>query len=357
MLNFVLVQVNFWVIANIALIIIINFTILSVRNSYKLDIPVKLAPYLLLAIAVGGLFGLVTGSVEFKLDNNDMFKRKGLGKIIITKSLIAFTVFLLLFLFTRYVLYEWIVVDLFYHGFSPMKEQAWEYLFYLYTVFHFFMIFFISFINQVNKKYGPGVLLPLLFGKYRDPKEEERIFLFMDLKSSTSIAEKLGHIHYSEFIRDGFMDINHVLATYNAEIYQYVGDEIVITWQIEDGLKDLACVNFFFACMDEFNKRKEYYMKKYQCIPEFKAGVHMGKITAVEIGEIKRDIAYHGDTVNTAARIQSLCNVYNKRMLVSEYLSVNSGQKGKYSVEALGKISLKGRREPIGISSIELNVD
>ncbi len=44
----------------------------------------------------------------------------------------------------------------------------------------------------------------------------------------------------------------------------------------------------------------------------------MGKVTAVEIGDIKRDIAYHVDTLNTAARIQSVCNEYNKDFLVSE---------------------------------------
>ena len=43
----------------------------------------------------------------------------------------------------------------------------------------------------------------------------------------------------------------------------------------------------------------------------------MGMVTAVEVGDIKRDIAYHGDTLNTAARIQSICNSYEKKFLSS----------------------------------------
>ena len=94
------------------------------------------------------------------------------------------------------------------------------------------------------------------------------------------------------------MDINQILFHYNAEIYQYVGDEIVVCWRTEEGLRDLSCVHFFFACEKQFNLRAEYYKQHYGMLPEFKASLHLGKVTAVEIGEIKRDIAYHGDTRN-----------------------------------------------------------
>ena len=164
----------------------------------------------------------------------------------------------------------------------------------------------ISFINQMNRKFGPGVLLPLLLGRYRNPKEEERIFMFMDLKSSTKHAENLGHIKYSALIRDSFMDINKVLVKHRAEIYQYVGDEIVISWPVTEGMKKAACVEFYFDCQNQFNLRKNYYTKLYGLTPKFKGGLHAEPVTAVEVGDVKRDIAYHGDTINTAAaRIQA----------------------------------------------------
>ncbi len=84
-----------------------------------------------------------------------------------------------------------------------------------------------------------------MFGKYRSPREEERIFLFMDLKSSTALAESLGHLQYSGFIRDSLMDVNRVLQPFNAEVYQYVGDEIVLSWKTNEGLHNLSCVQFF----------------------------------------------------------------------------------------------------------------
>jgi adenylate cyclase len=82
------------------------------------------------------------------------------------------------------------------------------------------------FILQVSDKFGQGVLISFLLGKYYRPKEDDRIFMFMDLKSSTTSAEKLGHIKYSQFIQDCFFDITDVITKYDAKIYQYVGDEL-----------------------------------------------------------------------------------------------------------------------------------
>jgi adenylate cyclase len=54
----------------------------------------------------------------------------------------------------------------------------------------------------VNDKYGPGVFRNFLLGKYFHPSREERIFMFLDLRSSTTIAERLGEEQYIEFLRE-----------------------------------------------------------------------------------------------------------------------------------------------------------
>lgn len=148
------------------------------------------------------------------------------------------------------------------------------------------------------------------------------------------------------------MDINALLAPYNAQIYPYVGDEIVITWTIEEGMKDFSCIQSFFACEEKFKKDAGIYKGRYGLVLEFKAGLHMGKVTAVEVGDIKRDIAYHGDTVNTAARIQSVCNKYNKTLLTSAYIWENTDVLKFYKVESLGAIGLKGKSTPVEIASL-----
>ena len=62
-------------------------------------------------------------------------------------------------------------------------------------------------------------------------KEEERIFLFLDMRSSTHIAESLGAMKYSQLVQDCFADLYQAVQQTGAHIYQYVGDEAVLTWK------------------------------------------------------------------------------------------------------------------------------
>ena len=57
------------------------------------------------------------------------------------------------------------------------------------------------FVSEVSDNLGQGILLNFLIGRYHRPREEERIFMFLDLRSSTTIAEKLGEEKYFNFIR------------------------------------------------------------------------------------------------------------------------------------------------------------
>jgi adenylate cyclase len=85
------------------------------------------------------------------------------------------------------------------------------------------IVIVITFIKQMNTKFGPGIIIPMLLGKFRRPRIEKRIFLFMDLKDSTAYAEKLCSLKFSELIQDCFGDVNKVIPLFNAEIYQYSG--------------------------------------------------------------------------------------------------------------------------------------
>jgi adenylate cyclase len=352
MLSYVLTQINFWILANVFMGVISHFQTLSMSQMVELPVQNGFGSVMAISVIIGVFYGTILGIADYYLDKR-FFRRMTLGKIILLKTLISLIVLTLLFAFLRFVLFGLFIAP----GLKPnvvaLTESTWKYFYFICLVFYFVMTIIITFINQVNNKYGPGILLPILMGKYRNPIEEERIFMFMDLKSSTTIAESLGHIKYSSFIRDSFMDINQVLFPYNAMVYQYVGDEIVLSWMIKEGLKNLSCVHFYFACEKQFDKKREYYLKNYGQVPHFKAGLHMGKVTAVEIGEIKRDIAYHGDTLNTAARIQSMCNEYDKKFLVSSYFAEQSNVDSQFATTPLGNILLKGKTATVGIVSIE----
>lgn len=339
LLTYLSIQINFWIVANILLAVITHFQSLMISEAIAIPVSGGLAPTILGAILLGIVYGVSLGLTDYYLDKK-VFRKQSLGKVILFKTVISLCALIVLLMLLRFVLFDFLIAPSLTITFN---QKSWDYLFYILLIYYFFMTLMISFINQVNKKYGPGVLVPLLLGKYRNPQEEERIFMFMDLKSSTSTAEELGHLKYSSFIRDCFMDINQVLLPFRAEVYQYVGDEIVVTWPENEGLKDHFCIKFYFACKRQFKNRAGYYRSQYGLLPDFKAGLHTGKVTAVEIGEIKRDIAYHGDTLNTAARIQGVCNEFNRSFLVSDYLLERIGFDESIKVESLGMILLRGK--------------
>ncbi len=214
------------------------------------------------------------------------------------------------------------------------------------------------FIIHINDYFGQGVLVNFLLGRYHNPKEEVRIFMFMDLKSSTSYAEEYGHIKYSNLIQDCFYDLADIVYSRCAKVYQYVGDEVILTWEIEKGIHNNNCIQTFFDFDKAIKKKEDYYTNKYGLIPEFKAGLHYGDVIITEIGGAKEELAYHGDTVNTAARIQSVCNEREKKLIVSADLLAILNDKEldkKYYIESEGITYLKGKKHAVGIFSVEKN--
>jgi len=213
-------------------------------------------------------------------------------------------------------------------------------------------------ILQVKDKFGNKVFLDFLIGKYHLPKEEVRIFMFVDLMSSTSIAEKLSNEKYHLMLRDFYADITDSIVSHAGEIYQYVGDEVVITWKYNLNEND-RCLKCFFEMTKTIDDRTQRYLSNYGLVPQFKAGIHYGKVTVGEIGVLKRDITFSGDVLNTTSRIQGKCNELKVRILVSDDLISTFPRSDLFKSISLGNVELRGKERHLGVSTIlsEYSVD
>lgn len=210
-----------------------------------------------------------------------------------------------------------------------------------------------SFFKGFMKKIGGGNARRFFLGLMNKPQEEERIFMFLDLKNSTTIAEKIGHEKFSHLIQDVFNDMA-VVDNYKAEIYNYLGDGAIISWTVKDGLKSGNCLNAFFAFLNVLNSRSRYYNRRYNLEPKFKAGAHVGKVMVLQIGQIRRDISYNGDTMNTAARIESQCNELKQQLLISGDLHSLLITNKNFRFKSVGDIQLKGKRKRVEIFGAKL---
>lgn len=205
---------------------------------------------------------------------------------------------------------------------------------------------------QINSKFGQGVFWNFLRGKYHTPKEERRIFMFLDLNSSTTIAEQLGDKKYHAFLKDLFSDITNPILDNKGEIYQYVGDEVIVAWKYEDGIDNSKCIQCFFDIKQSLQQLSDKYLRQYDVVPVFKAGIHCGKVVAGEVGIIKRDITYSGDVLNTTSRIQGMCREFNEEVIVSGDLVSELRLTGHYAVQALGAIRLKGKQKEMQLIAL-----
>ncbi len=215
------------------------------------------------------------------------------------------------------------------------------------------VIFFITqLILIINEKYSPGVFIDILRGKYTNPKVEKRIVMFIDLKDSTPIAEKLGHAQYFEFIRDFIYRVSQAIIEFDGTIYQYVGDEVVCSWLFE-GKNTRKCLDAVIESRKNIQKKSEHFRRKYDIVPEFRVGIHLGEVTVGEIGVVKKDLAMSGDTMNTTARIRSACNELNRHFIVSKAFVDNIDLK-EWQTESLGEVELKGKGSSIELFSLKI---
>lgn len=210
-----------------------------------------------------------------------------------------------------------------------------------------------NFFLQINDLLGRGVLLRYISGKYHKPIVEERFFMFLDLESSTTIAEKIGLVKYHNFMNAFFFDISEPIAESKGEIYQYVGDEVVISWKKESGIMNSNCIKCYFKISEKINSLRNKYINGFGLLPGFKAGVHFGEVVTGEIGDSRKDIVFHGDVMNTASRIQGQAKILNKQLLVSEQALCMIKLDGIYKSEKMGKFKLKGKEQETEIYSIE----
>ncbi len=297
---------------------------------------------------VTGTGGIILGAFYFfvgVITESRYFIRKSFGFVLLVQSFLYFLLLILVAIVLSSLInttFDIRLVD------GPIYQFR---VFWVFVIYFTLFSFIFSFYRMVNEKFGKGVLIKILSGKYRTPREEERVFMFLDLKSSTTIAEQLGHFKYSKLIQQCFYDLNEVVFEFGGEIYQYVGDEAVISWPLNKGIYNSQCINCFFEFQSRLKSKEEYYKAHFGVLPSFKAGLHGGKLIVTEVGVVKKEIAYHGDVINTTARVQGECNNLNVNLLITNDLKQLIDDKTLVFKE-LGSIVLKGKSKAVDILTV-----
>jgi len=307
---------------------------------------------------VGCLVGVIEVFYVYRLFVNQSFPKKIIGKFIL------YTVVLSILVLILYMLAASIVSN------EPVfSKSIWEqYVAFFFSITHIstaiqllFSLLVSLFYAEISENLGQNILRNFFTGRYHKPVVEKRIFMFVDMKDSTAIAEKLGHEIYFSLLKDYYRSFSNAIIKNRGEVYQYVGDEIVITWPLKKGLEKLQCIQCFFDMKNALEGKQQKFNKRYQIVPNFKAALHFGAVTTGEIGALKKDIFFTGDVLNTTARIISLSSQLGHDFLISETLlkefdkTIKQQQdlSERFKVTNLGIQSFKGKTNELQVFSIE----
>jgi adenylate cyclase len=204
-------------------------------------------------------------------------------------------------------------------------------------IYTLFTTLIFIFTYQMSRKLGQGVLWKFLSGRYHHPVMEKRIFMFLDLNNSTRIAEQLGNVAYNSFLNEFFFDITDSIIGNMGNIYRYVGDEVVVTWDLDKHRKGEWLDAFFDArrCIEE---RAADYEAGYGIVPTFSAGFHCGEAVVGELGVVKSQISFFGNVLYEGTDIEKACRQFDVRNLISDRLLSVSDLPERYTVKSMGSI-------------------
>jgi adenylate cyclase len=212
--------------------------------------------------------------------------------------------------------------------------------------------FVFAFVVDVNTLLGQNVLLNFITGRYYAPRLESRVFLLIDMEGSTGFAERLGPLAFHRLIKCFIDDLTLPIVAARGEIHRYIGDELIATWKLEEGITDGRCVAACFAAIDQLARRASDYEREFGVAVTVRAGLHCGPVVTGEMGSVKREIVFLGDTVNTAARIQELCRQTGDRVLASADLIDRLELPTGIAKHSLGDLRLRGKGADLALCAL-----
>ena len=214
------------------------------------------------------------------------------------------------------------------------------------------MFLIVSSTTTVTEFLGRGFFSDMVLGRYHRARQEEKIFLFIDLRSSTALAECLTPVKFYDLLNDFLFVVEQCCQYYGGQIYKYLGDGVIAVWPAKPDNFPRA-VNAMKDIETEIAEQNQAFRSKYGQALELTAGLHSGKILVGELGSFRKEIGYWGDTINTTQRIQAACKEKGITNLCSEefYKGLLDSDSTVSAAAKFENVILRGKEQPMTLVS------
>ncbi|MEM8790843.1 MAG: GAF domain-containing protein [Pseudomonadota bacterium] len=177
--------------------------------------------------------------------------------------------------------------------------------------------------------------------------------LFSDIRSFTTITEKLGAQGTVALLNEYFERMVDCISDEGGILDKFIGDAIMAAFGVpvtrgEDEDRAMRAAIQMVSSLWEWNEERD---EKGLLTLDMGIGLNTDRIVAGNIGSPKRmDYTMIGDGVNLSARLESACKQYRAKILLSEF--THQRLRGIYRTREVDKVVVRGKTEPVGIYEV-----
>jgi adenylate cyclase len=200
---------------------------------------------------------------------------------------------------------------------------------------------------------GLKTLLSVVSGRYRRPQREERLFAFVDVRGATTAAEQLGDLRFQAYLVELFRIIEMTALEAGGEVHDYIGDQAMLVWPATPA-SGSGPLHWIAHLSREIDARRSFFEADYGLVPDLRVGMHVGPVIVGEVGLFRTKLAYLGDAVNTAARVEELAEGYAACALITGQVHKRYPLPNDLKATSLGEWVLRGKQGSVNVFRLDL---
>ena len=210
--------------------------------------------------------------------------------------------------------------------------------------------------RRLSRFFSPDVLRAVVRGQEEASLGSSRrtvTVLFSDLRGFTSISERLEPEQIAEMLREYLTEMTEIVFKHGGTVDKYIGDCVMALYNVpfEDPEHVVKAVRTGLEFQERTLAAAARWEAKYGVTIRNGVGINTGEAIVGTLGSMQRlEYTAIGDTVNLAARLESLTKDYGASIIISE--STYEHVKGLFPTRELGEVTVKGKTVPVKIYAV-----
>lgn len=209
--------------------------------------------------------------------------------------------------------------------------------------------------KKFAQKVSPAVVEELIKSSednVLEGKEKEITIFFSDIRSFTTISEKLGSAKELISLLNEYMTpMVEIITKHQGTVDKFIGDAIMAYWNAPLDIKQHAdkALSASIEQILRLNSLNEQLALENKPRIDIGIGLNSGLSVVGEMGSYGRsDYTCIGDPVNLASRTEGLCKPYGAKIIITEFTK-KLLKNNNYFLRELDIVRVKGKEKPVSI--------